>query len=611
VAALPDVPVVPDAGLPSTGAIVTVHMDSTVGVVLDEIPMSIRDRVATALIAKPASFWTTRAENQTKLTTYRLVFRKQFYDNDKDALPTPPPSSWKFALKGTPARMTVGNHDVVAVDYAFDSTLLTDTMSPGISEPALEAAGGEWDEPFTLPLDPELLFQRTRFACMDEAEFPPQSVDSEETDSFYDYTCDVEAQLSRNACHQTELPDQSCVDALTSSVGSIDTNLVFKRVAYDKTMADQIRVGPITSFTGADLKVVTEEFHINRTIYRYIAPDSCTLVEQCVGAPGWRRLLQFSTSDRNVGGTTLVIGAVDYFGNGLDGGTELSTHGVFEYSACHQHYHFTHYGSFTYGDGTGTASTTKRGFCLQSTNRFSNHELSPLTNQFNDCGYQGVEIGWVDEYKAGLQCQWIDVTGVDTSAAAVTKPLKFVSNPDGFICEGTPILDASGNQTWVHTDFTTATGQPVDKPACNYTPGYADNNTDSYDVTLGTPGEGYVTAACDRGQIGPLRNCGFTNTKTSFTCVPGTPAVAHCTVPAGAAPQVARLCEASHVLGTGIPCPFQDSLATANIEPGLGANLNFTCPSSRDANEPGGSAALYTAPSYPDDTAAAVTCTLL
>ncbi len=606
-----DAPSTIDAGLPSTGAIINLSMDSTVGVLLDEVPASMRDRVAAALIAEPASFWTTRAANQTKLIAYRLVFRAQFYDMDKDALPPPPPSSWQFTLKGTPRRQTTGTHDLVVTDYTFTSALLTDTMSPGISEPAIDTVGGEWDEPFTLPLDPELIFQRTRFACMDEAEFPPESVDSEETDSFYDYTCDVEDELSRSACHQTELPTMSCVDAVTAKIGSIDTMLKFTRQPWDPAVADQIRVGPITSFTGADLAVVEEEFKINRTIYRYITPDSCTLVEMCTGAPGWRRLLQFSTADRNVGGYTLTIGSVNYFGDGEDGGTDLSDHGVFEWSACHEHFHFMHYGTFSYGDGSGTASTAKRGFCLQSTNRFSNHELSPLTNQFNDCGYQGVEIGWVDEYKAGLQCQWIDVTGVDTTAAPVTRPLTFVSNPDGFLCEGTPMLDDQGNQIWLPTNFTTATGQPVEKPACNYIPNYAANNTDSYNITLASPGEGYVTDGCDRGQIGPLRNCGFTNTKTAMACTPGAATTFHCTIPTGAAPQVVRLCETSAVLGTGIPCTYQDSLASVNIETTAGVDVAFTCPAARDTTEPGGAAAIYTAPVFGDDTAAAITCTAL
>ena len=43
------------------GAILDVSMSSQVGVLLDEVPMSIRDRVAATLIAEPPDFWTARA----------------------------------------------------------------------------------------------------------------------------------------------------------------------------------------------------------------------------------------------------------------------------------------------------------------------------------------------------------------------------------------------------------------------------------------------------------------------------------------------------------------------------------------------------------------------
>src|SRR5690349_3089752 len=55
------------------GALIDATMKSKVGVVLDDLPMSMRDRVAQSLIAKPTDFWIARATAQAKLTTYRLV----------------------------------------------------------------------------------------------------------------------------------------------------------------------------------------------------------------------------------------------------------------------------------------------------------------------------------------------------------------------------------------------------------------------------------------------------------------------------------------------------------------------------------------------------------
>src|SRR5262249_34708811 len=177
---------------------------------------------------------------------------------------------------------------------------------------------------------------------------------------------------------------------------------------WSQSLADSVRVDRRRpGVQGADMQVVEREFRENRIIYRYIEPNACEVQEKCVSGTGWRRLLQFSTTDENIGNRTLDIGAVDYY---LSGSQTLNDkYHIFEYSSCHQHYHFTHYGEFALGtNGHNEATTSKRGFCLQATDRFSNHEQSPLHNPYGGCDYQGVEVGWVDQYKAGLPCQWID-----------------------------------------------------------------------------------------------------------------------------------------------------------------------------------------------------------
>src|SRR5688572_8891218 len=45
------------AGGRPAGALVRVTMESRVGVLLDELPLSMRDRVADAILAEPPSFW--------------------------------------------------------------------------------------------------------------------------------------------------------------------------------------------------------------------------------------------------------------------------------------------------------------------------------------------------------------------------------------------------------------------------------------------------------------------------------------------------------------------------------------------------------------------------
>src|SRR6476660_7810294 len=92
------------------GGLVRTTLASEVGVVLDEIPASMRGRVAAAMIAKPASFWIARAREQLGFTTYRLVFREAFYDAKKGALPLPPEARWRISLVGKPQRHRVNGH---------------------------------------------------------------------------------------------------------------------------------------------------------------------------------------------------------------------------------------------------------------------------------------------------------------------------------------------------------------------------------------------------------------------------------------------------------------------------------------------------------------------
>lgn len=595
------------------GALIKVSMTSQVGVVLDELPPAMRDKVAQNLEAKADAFWVARAKAQANMTRYRLAFRNDYYlEGSKAQLPLPPDALWTITFKptaggaGKARRTTIGAHDVVVADYTLDATLLTDAASPAASEPALAKVGGTWDEPFILPLDPELLFQRTGYACMDEGGLPPNSVDSEETAVFYDQECSAEGAASRVACHLTSLPHDSCVDALDKSVGKVETQVHFERLAWDSGLAAKVRFGEVTNQSGPDIRVGVHSglFPAPKVIYRYIPPGDCTLAEKCVGGPGFRRLLQFSSINWNVGARALDIGAVDYQLSG-NGGGDLAKHHIYEYSACHEHYHFMHYGSFTFG-AAGTGSS-KRGFCLQSTDRLSNNEESPLNSPYSACSFQGIAAGWGDNYNAGIDCQWLDVTSYDVSQGPLTDQIHETFNPDGFLCEGKPVLDERGQQSYEPTTFTTAKGEPVDRPKCDFMKGWDGNNKRDETVTLPGPGEGFVTEPCARGQIGPLRNCGFKKQSDLSACAAGSPLKLHCAVPAGSGPMTVRLCESSKVLGSGTACTHGFSLGNAVVTE-AGLDVTFTCPAARDESEPGGLYSVYTSPLVDEDVAAPVTC---
>ncbi len=594
------------------GALVRVTTASEVGVLLDELPTAMRDRVATDLLARPDEFWIERARWQLRLTSIRLVYRKYYFAEEeqdaKDALPLPPEEVWRITLDGEPTRTAVGDRDYVKVAYRLESTIVTDQASPGRSEPMLDTVGGTWDEAFVFPIDPTLLFQRTGYACMSEDQFPPESVDAEDAFRFYDDTCEVEREPEL-LCHHTEpLPSETCIEALERVVGKVDAAIHYERIAFDESIAAMSRHADVTTPDSPDLAVLTtgEGLNDNRVIYKYIADDHCAVIERCVDEPGWRRLLIFDSHDHNVGGKPIEIGAVDYTVEGL--GSDLIAHGVYDLSECHRHYHFNNYGSFSFS-AAGTSTVRKNGFCLESTDRLSNHELSPMQQGYS-CEFQGVQAGWGDLYGSSLTCNWVDVTDVDTGSGSVMGELTFRSNPDGFICEGTPVLDAMGDQVWEPTSEQTASGMTVDRPLCMQAEGAEENDVGTVEVTLAQRG-GFVTAPCDGARahdIGPLRNCGFAMQPDFVTCTAGEMTTLSCSGATAMQPQVVRVCETSRVLGTGVDCTHVDALANAVIAAGA-TDVTFRCPRMRDAMETGGQVALYVAPVFEPDGSRAVVCT--
>jgi hypothetical protein len=307
----------------------------------------------------------------------------------------------------------------------------------------------------------------------------------------------------------------------------------------------------------------------------------------------------------NLGGAALDIGDVDYYLEGS--GSALADHNIFEYSDCHEHYHFSYYGDFLFGSGD-EQSGNKQAFCLQSTNRYSNNEASPLTHPYGACAYQGIQAGWGDDYGAGIECQWIDVTDVELADGRAEGELSFVFNPESFLCEGAPVLDADGNPLFESTEFTTVHGDPVDRLQCDFVPGWDENNRgdDVVEITRG----GLIASECERGQLGPLRDCGFAEGVgglTALPCEPGTTLYLTCTLEADAPPAVLRVCEYSEVLGAGTACVYRDAVLN-EVVVGGDDDVAIECPAGHSVDEPGGTVAFYSANLWPGDGAPTLDC---
>jgi hypothetical protein len=143
-------------------------------------------------------------------------------------------------------------------------------------------------------------------------------------------------------------------------VGKVDASIHYEHIAWSSATADAARLGTVSNPKGSDLQVLGDELKVNRLTYRYIESSSCAIAERCVGGSGWRRLLQFNASEKDIGVKPVDIGNIDYFLDSPDVPTPNANHHLYEYSACHQHYHFSHYATFSYGGdprGGGTSTT--------------------------------------------------------------------------------------------------------------------------------------------------------------------------------------------------------------------------------------------------------------
>jgi hypothetical protein len=259
----------------------------------------------------------------------------------------------------------------------------------------------------------------------------------------------------------------------------------------------------------------------------YFEADACALVEGCVDAPGWRRLLRFDSTTPNYGTADLKFG--DPEGNPL-----------FVYSECHDHMHFDGYARYRLlaEDGSVSANGHKQAFCLEDYEPWADD--APRRPRYT-CDYQGIQMGWADTYGGYLDCQWIDITDVDGGTYTIESNI----NPDEII----PEKDYGNN-------VATAT---VDIPA-------QESPTSSTD-------------ACPDVYEGPMRDCGWL-IAGNFVCTPGEAVSYGCDGGCDGACQgdpIMRICD-----GVNAACDYDESLGNDDDERGCGhcPVVTFTCPES-------------------------------
>jgi hypothetical protein len=264
--------------------------------------------------------------------------------------------------------------------------------------------------------------------------------------------------------------------------------------------------------------------------WRYFAPDDCAMLERCVTAPGWRRLLLFDTVTPNRGTADLFMGA------------PADHPDRFEYSACHDHHHFDGYAAYELrrADGTVAARGHKQAFCLMDSTPYPD---GPEDGVQYVCENQGIQRGWQDIYGSYLDCQWVDVTDVPPGSYS----LRVEVNTDHTLNE----RDYSNNVTSV---------------AVTVTPDDSDADP---------------TAACPSPREGVNRQCGL-RVGGSFDCTPGenvrTGCSSACRLGSCSGDTVLRVCPGDR------PCGPRAALAS-NDDSGCGGDdycsaARFVCPPS-------------------------------
>ncbi len=134
---------------------------------------------------------------------------------------------------------------------------------------------------------------------------------------------------------------------------------------------------------------------------RAFDPNSCAIIERCVGGPGTRKLLRFAVETVNQGMGTLQPPAPHRRPD------------LFEWSPCHGHYHFQGFATYALLDKAGNVIVPgrKQAYCMLDSHQARFGPNFPCTSK-HTCEQQGIQPGWSDVYSNDIDCQWLDVTGI-------------------------------------------------------------------------------------------------------------------------------------------------------------------------------------------------------
>lgn len=233
--------------------------------------------------------------------------------------------------------------------------------------------------------------------------------------------------------------------------------------------------------------------------------SSCPLSEECVGGSGDRRLLHFSTITPNVGEGDFIVGSPNLEPE------------KFEWGECHGHWHFKDFAEYRLLDSKRRVVATghKMSFALIDLTEFWK-DAGPSKYPLND-GTQGISLGWADVYHWGLDCQWVDITGVPPGDYL----LEVSINPAQVVEE----LSYDNNIALIPVTITEEdTGMPSVPKTWTCNPGYyasidgCDCGCGDFDPDCSNPTVDACEYCDNDGSCAEVGGCGAINPNDNSTC---------------------------------------------------------------------------------------------
>ncbi|MGH2756437.1 MAG: lysyl oxidase family protein [Actinomycetota bacterium] len=168
--------------------------------------------------------------------------------------------------------------------------------------------------------------------------------------------------------------------------------------------------------------LVVDPETMNPSVHTKTFKENDCQVQEGTVDPGTRRILRFTYTTPNFGAGDLIVGRPEDHPE------------WFEFGECHGHFHFREYADYrlwtpdqyaqyealrqqnpdlqasqvlAQNPGLQPIVGEKRGFCVID---IWPYQAAPP--KYVLCDFQGISVGWADEYVSDLDSQFIDVTGV-------------------------------------------------------------------------------------------------------------------------------------------------------------------------------------------------------